>query len=391
MLTDTAVKAAKPRETPYKLADSGWLYLHVAPSGGRSWRMDYRHQGKRYTVTIGKYPQVSLSAARKSRDEMRSLLANGIDPRANKQAVKQDAANTFSSVAAAYLEKLRGDNRADNTIAKNEWLLSFAFPRLGSRAIRDINAAAILDVLHSVEARGRYHTTARLRAIIGAVFRFAIADSKAEADPTQGLSDALIKATPKPRAAVTEKKAFAGLLRSVWGYDGCPEAMVCLRLLVLLAPRPGELRLAEWTEFDLETNIWTVPAGRMKMRKPHRAPLSSQAVTLLKEHREIVRPGTLVFPSTRSAARPISENTTNAALRRLGYTSSQASSHGFRASFSTLANESGLWNADAIERALAHTESNDVRRAYARGEHWEERVRMMQWWANLCDELRASK
>jgi len=202
------------------------------------------------------------------------------------------------------------------------------------------------------------------------------------------LRGALTTPKVKPRAAVTDPKAVGALVRSVWGYDGQPATKAALQLMAYLFPRPGELRLAEWPEFDLEAAVWAIPAPRMKMRRPHKVPLPSQAIAILTQLREITGNGRLVFPSVRSKSRPISDNTLNAALRRLGYSQDEATAHGFRATASSLLNESGLWHADAIERQLAHEDGDAVRRAYARAEFWDERVRMMQWWADKLDALR---
>jgi integrase len=202
------------------------------------------------------------------------------------------------------------------------------------------------------------------------------------------LKGALTTPITKSYAAITEANKLGPFLRAIDGFDGQPTTRAALQLMALLFPRPGELRASEWPEFDLEAAIWMIPASRTKMRRPHRIPLSMQAVTILKELHKIRGQGSLVFPSVRSWQRPLSENTFNAALRRLGYTRDEATAHGFRATASTLLNESGKWNADAIERQLAHVEGNNVRRAYARGEHWEERVKMMSWWADYLDALK---
>ncbi|TIU87441.1 MAG: integrase, partial [Mesorhizobium sp.] len=233
--------------------------------------------------------------------------------------------------------------------------------------------------LRTVEVRGRYESARRLRSTIGSVFRYAIATARADTDPTSALRGALIRPTVTPRAAITDPKALGGLLRAIESFDGQPATRAALKLMALLFPRPGELRAAEWDEFDFKTSVWTIPEARMKMRRPHRVPLSRQAVCILAELRKISEIGTLLFPSVRSAARPISDNTLNAALRRMGYSKNEATAHGFRATASTLLNECGKWHPDAVERQLAHIENNNVRRAYARAEHWEERARMMQW------------
>lgn len=285
------------------------------------------------------------------------------------------------------MEKLKKEGRADRTISKVKWLLDFAYPTIGDKCIRDIDTASILAALRRVEVRGRYESARRLRSTIGTVFRYAIATARAEADPTIALRGALISPTVTPRAAITDPKALGGLLRAVDAFDGQPSTRAALKLMAMLFPRPGELRAAEWGEFDFESSVWIIPEARMKMRRPHRVPLSRQAVSVLTSLREISGGGSLLFPSVRSDSRPISDNTLNAALRRMGYGKEEATAHGFRATASTLLNECGKWHPDAIERQLAHIENNDVRRAYARAEHWEERMKMMQWWADYLDEL----
>ncbi len=231
----------------------------------------------------------------------------------------------------------------------------------------------VLACLRKVEAKGNYETARRLRAKIGAVFRYAIATGAGETDPTCALRDALIKPQVTPRAAITDPKALGGLLRAIEKFEGQTTTRIALQLLALLAQRPGELRHARWDEFDLVAAVWSIPADRMKMRRPHRVPLPLAALELLEELLSLTGSGSLLFPSLRSSHRPMSENTLNGALRRLRYSGDEMTAHGFRATLSTNANESGLWNPDAIERALAHVEANEVRRAYARGEHWEDR------------------
>lgn len=392
-LTDAKCRNEKPARTPKKLSDGGGLQLWIQPTGGRLWRLAYRFDGKQKLLALGSYPAVSLAAARQGRDDAKRLLASGIDPSQAKKeakALKNEAANTFRVIAEEYVKKLKQEGRAETTITKIEWLLSFAYPELGGRSIKEIRAPDVLGVLRVVEARGRYETARRLRSTIGSVFRYAIATARADGDPTVALKGALINAPVKPRAAVTDPKAFGALLRAIDTFDGQPTTLAALKLMALLFPRPGELRLAEWPEFDFKAKVWTIPGARTKMRRSHRVPLSRQAITILKELQAISGRGKLLFPGVRSTAQPISDNTLNAALRRIGYTQDEATAHGFRATASSLLNESGKWHPDAIERQLAHVESDDVRRAYARGEYWSERVKMMQWWADYIDCLKGT-
>ena len=392
-LSDAKIRTLKPADKDFKVADTGGLFLLMKASGSKSWRMKYRLNGKEGLLVIGDYPAISLAQARATRDAAKVELAVGSDPNTAKQElkrIKQEVeAETFEKQAKAYQAKTVKEGKANATLAKTEWLLSIAFADFGKKPIAQITSPMILTCLRKVEAKGNYETAKRLRAVIGAVFRYAIANGSAETDPTYALRDAIIRPTVKPRAAITDVKALGGLLRAIDGFHGQVTTRIGLHLLALLAQRPGELRNAKWGEVDLEAAIWSIPAERMKMRRPHRVPLPAQAVALLKDLQQLTGSGDLLFPSLVSATRPMSENTLNTALRRMGFSAEEMSSHGFRATFSTLANESGLWNPDAIERALAHIEGNQVRRAYARGEHWHERVRMADWWAGFVDDVRA--
>jgi integrase len=298
------------------------------------------------------------------------------------------SANTFEALAGELLEKKRREGKAYRTVGKFEWLMTLVRPAIGARPIAEITALEVLTALRVVEARGRHETAKKLRGAIGEVFRFAIASGRAENDPTGALKGALTKPTVQHRAAITEPKAFGGLLRAMAGYNGAPETRAALELLALTFVRPGELRAAEWAEFDLDAGVWVIPAEKMKMRREHRVPLAPRAVVILRELQEITGAGKFPFPSVRSAARCMSENTINAALRRLGFTQDEMTGHGFRSAASTILNESGLWHADAIERQLAHVDADATRKAYARAEFWEERVRMMTWWAERCEEMR---
>jgi integrase len=275
------------------------------------------------------------------------------------------------------------------TLAKKRWLLDFAYPAIGERPIAQITALEVLAVLRKVEARGRYETARRLRSTCGMVFRYAIATGRAERDPSVDLRGALT--TPKVihRAAIVDPAGIGALLRAIEDYDGLPLTKAALKLAPLVFVRPGELRKAEWAEFDLEHAEWRIPATKMKMRRLHRVPLSKQALAIVRDLQALSRGGRWLFPSVPSISRPMSENTLNAALRRLGYSKAQMTAHGFKGMASTRLNEMGCWNPDAIERQLAHQESDDVRRAYMHAaEYWPERVRMMQAWADYLDELR---
>jgi len=391
-LTDLGIKRALPGSKIVKLSDGGGLQLWITPDGAKRWRIAYRFGGTQKTLAVGVYPDVGLRDAREARDAARKTLMQGQDPLQVKKAAKaakaEAGANTFAAVAGELADKKRRDGKAAATLRKFEWFMSFALPALGSRPIDEISAREVLVILKGVEARGIHETARKLRTAIGDVFRYAIATARAENDPTTALRGAQVTPTVTPRAAIVAPKAFGGLLRAIEDYQGASETRVALELLALTFVRPGELRAAEWVEFDLDAAIWEIPAGRMKMRRAHRVPLAPRAVAVLKELRKLTGQGRFLFPSVRSVTRCMSENTLNAALRRMGFKNEDMTSHGFRASASSMLNESGLWNADAIERQLAHVDSDSVRRAYARAEFWDERVKMMTWWAARCDELR---
>lgn len=392
-LSDIQIRNLKPRDKPYKVSDFEGLFVLVKVSGAKSWRFKYRVDGKEKLLVIGNYPAVSLIMARRERDEAKAKLAAGIDPSRAKQDAKRTKlaanANTFESVGVAFLDKQRKECKSAATLAKTAYHLQLANRDFGRCAISEISAPMILSTLRKVEAKGNYETAHRLRARIGSVFRYAVASGIAETDPTYALRDALIRPTVTPRAAITDPTALGALLRAIDGFEGQMSTRIALQLLAILAQRPGELRHAKWDQINLNEGVWSIPAEVMKMRRPHRVPLPAQAIDLLTDLRRTTGNGVYLFPSIRSVQRPMSENTMNGALRRMGFTGDEMTAHGFRATFSTLANESGLWNPDAIERALAHVESNEVRRAYARGEHWDERVRLADWWAGFLDAVRA--
>lgn len=400
-LTDTAIRVAKPSERVAKLSDGGGLQIWIMPNGSKLWRLAYRFGGKQKKLAIGSYPEISLAGARDVRAGARQLLATGVDPsqqkRLNKLAFAVGQANTFAVLAAELVDKKRREEKAPNTLSKLEWLFGLANQIIGPRPIAEITAPEVLSLLKGIEAKGRLETAKRLRAVVGEVFRYAIATARATTDPTFALRGALTAPKVKHRAAITDTKGLGGLFRAIDGFEGQPTTKAALKLMAILFPRPGELRLAEWGEFDLAAGVWTIPASRAKMRREHRVPLPRQALAILEDLRSISGHGALVFPGygmsggegRKIAHRPISENTLNGALRRMGYGPDEMTSHGFRAAASTLLNESGKWSPDAIERALAHQDADAVRRAYARGEHWKERVAMAQWWADYIDTLRA--
>jgi integrase len=391
-LSELQIRHAKPQAKPYKMSDGGGLQLWISPDGAKRWRLAYRFGGKQKALAIGVYPAVGAKQARDEREKAKALLAAGQDPSAVRKLTKASAisaaANTFDAVADELLAKKSREGKAERTSSKIEWLLSLARPDLGPRPIAQITAAEVLRVLKIVEARGKLETAKRLRATIGQVFRLAIATGRAENDPTDALRGALAAPVVRHRAAIIDPKGFGALLRAIDGYEGAPETKAALLLSALTFCRPGEIRSAEWVEIDLQNAVWSIPAEKMKMRRPHRVPLSKEAVAVLDSIKLITGNYRFVFPSARSHKRCMSENTITGALRRLGFTKDEMTAHGFRSAASSILNESGLWNADAIERQLAHVDNDSVRRAYARADFWDERVRMMQWWADHCRIMR---
>lgn len=392
MLNDTLIRSAKPRERDYKLSDFDGLYLLVCSNGSKLWRFAYRFDGKQKQIALGAYPQVTLADARDHREASRKLLANRKDPSVERRLEKiarQAGGNTFREVAEEILDKQRREERSEATLRKKRWLLEPAYAAFGDRPVSEVTAPELLHALRKFELRGRYESARRLRAVAGMVFRYAIATGRASRDISIDLRGALTTPKVKHRAAITEPKDLGALLRAIEGYNGQPTTRLALQLSALLFVRPGELRLARWTEIDFAKAVWIVPAATMKMKRPHRVPLARQAIVLLRELHAITGQGEFLFPAVLSVRRPMSDNTLNAALRRLGYTKEEVSVSGFRATASTLLNEMGRWNPDAIERQLAHMEENDVRRAYMHAaEFWGERVEMMQVWADYLDTLR---
>jgi integrase len=393
-LTDREIRNARaPAGRVVKLSDGEGLQLWLQPSGTRLWNLAYRFDGKQRKLAIGPYPRISLKDARTRRDEAKRLLAEGLDPSQQKRIAKLAAtaqnSNTFATITDELLAQKRREGKAPATIAKLEWLFGLAKPALGARPISAIEAPEVLQVLRAVEARDRLETARRLRSVIGSAFRFAVATGRASNDPTGALRGALIAPIVRHRAAIIEPAALGELLRALDGHNGMPEVRGALQLLALTFVRPGELRRAQWAEIDLDKAVWIIPSERMKMRRPHRIPLAPQTIDVLKILRAVAGESELIVPGARGRGRPLSENTLNAALRRLGYTKDEMTAHGFRAAASSILNECGLWNPDAIEAQLAHIEGNAVRRAYARAEFWDERVKMMQWWADRLDALRS--
>lgn len=389
-LTDIAIRKARPAESPIRLFDGGGLYLEIVPSGGKWWRLKYRHGGKEKRLSLGTFPDTSLKAAREARDKARRQIAAGIDPSSERKAAKAAARlatlNTLERVARAWLEHRSKAWTIGTRAMITASLENDVFPTLGSRPIGDIQSREIRDVVQQIEARGAGETAGRVFQRLRAIYRYAVAHDLAAVDPTYPLKPSEIFKPRKTRhrASLSEREV-PGFLAKLETYDGDASTRFALKLLMLTATRPGELRGASWEEIDERAGLWRIPASRMKMKSEHSVPLSKQAVRLLATMRRFSGDGRLVFPSPFYPDKPLSDGTLNSALARLGY-KGIATAHGFRTLFSTCANEAG-WNADVIEKQLAHEERDEVRNAYNRAQWMTERTKLMQWWSDRLDKL----
>ena len=390
-LSDVKVRSAKPREKAYKLADERGLYLYIKPNDSKFWRFKYRFAGKEKLLSIGMYGDVSLADAREKRDEARKLLAKDIDPgvvkQSSKRSVKLAAVNSFEAVAREWHAKCASKKwtpkHAERILIRLE---KDIFPFIGSKPIAEIDAPELLNALTRIENRGAVDTAHRAHQNCGQIFRYAIATGKTKHNIAADLQGALTPVKQTHYASIKNPIEIGTLLRAINDYQGYFPTKCALQLASLLFVRPGELRHAEWSEINFETREWKIPAEKMKMRVQHIVPLSTQAISILCELRQLTRDGKYVFPSVRTLKRPMSDNTLNAALRRMGYTKEEITPHGFRSMASTLLNEQG-WNRDVIERQLSHGERDTVRAAYNHAEYMPQRKEMMQSWADYLDSL----
>jgi integrase len=392
-LTDTKVRTAKAREKTYTMADGGGMYLEVAPTGLKVWRLAYRQKnGKSNRLTFGTYPEVSLIEARAQRAAARKLISDEVDPGAAKREAKSkglaSSAQTFEAVAREWLTKTAVE-RAESTQQKNtSWLEKNVFPVIGAMPVADIKPRDVLGALQKIEARGAVESAHKIKQLCGQVFRYAVAAGLAERDVTSDLRNALSAVPEAHFAAITEPKAIATLLRSIDAYVGHPFAMTALRISPMVFQRPGELRSMEWIEVDVDAAEWRIPGAKMKMRNDHLVPLATQAVALLRALHPISGHGKYVFPSVRSDDRCMSENTINAALRSMGYAKDVMTGHGFRAMARTVLDEVLGERVDLIEHQLAHQVKDVNGRAYNRTTHLPARREMMQRWADYLDMLK---
>lgn len=399
-LTDTTIRNTKPSEKPVKLFDGGGLFLLVTPAGQRYWRLKYRAAGKEKLLALGVYPDVSLAAARRKRDDARDKLAAGIDPgeakKAEKRTARLGAENSFEAVAREWHAKYAptwSENHSSRILRRLEL---DAFPWIGGKPVADLAPPDVLDVLRRVEKRGAIETAHRLQANVSQVCRYAVATGRAHRDVTADLRGALPPVQQEHMASITDPKQVAELLRAIDGYQGTFPVLCALRLSPLLFQRPGELRAAEWAEFDLDTDTWEIPSERMKRTKQgkasggaHIVPLPKQAVTILRELDALTGNSRFLFPSVRTKDRPMSNNTINGALRRLGYDGDTMTGHGFRAMARTILDEVLCIPVAIVEAQLAHAVKDPLGRAYNRTAHLPQRREMMQQWADYLDRLKA--
>jgi integrase len=386
VLTEAAVRALKPTEKPYKRSDEKGLYVLVSTTGAKLWRWKYRLRGKEQLLSFGAHPEVSLKEARDLRDDARSKLRRGEDPAAKKRAARGGGGESLKEIALEWLGK---QQLAAGTIRRDQDRLeNFIFPRLGSRPLDGITAQDLLAELRKIEARGTHETAHRTRAVVGRIFRYAIASGRAQRDVSADLLGALTKRNPKNFPAITDPKKLGELMRAIDAHRGQPSAEYALRMLPYVFVRPSELRFAVWSEFDLDNAIWRIPAERMKRPREHLVPLAHQVVKLLEDLQPITGDGELLFPGLRTDVRPISEVTLNAALRRIGISKDEHCPHGFRSTASTRLNEMG-WDPALVELQLAHLQKNKTAAVYNRALRLEERTKMMQAWADYLDGLKS--
>jgi integrase len=395
MLTDTAIKNAKPSSAPKKIADGGGLHLLLQPTGSKLWRQAYRWQGKQRTAYFGVYPDVSLAVARSKREDLKRLLRDGHDPaaikveaKAQKAAEAKVAGQTFSVTAAEWWAiKIVGEGRAPSTLRHLQWALDALNAGIGKKPLAEIEPPELLAVLRKAAANGTHEKASRMRSLAGSVFRYGIACGYCKRDPSSDLRGALTANQSTTHPAVTDPDGVRKLMRALDGVTP-PLVRTALKLLALTAVRPGELIAAEWSEFN--GSVWTIPEHKTKMRREHRVPLSAQALALLTDLRKVTGNRLHLFASGRINDQNIDKSVLNRALKRVGFGGDIHVPHGFRSTFSSIANESGKWSEDAIELQLAHVDKNTVRRSYNRGDRWQERVDMMAWWGKQLHKMKSA-
>lgn len=401
-LSDVAIRKLRASDKTQRIFDGAGLYLEVSPAGGKWWRLKYRFQGKEKRLSLGVYPATGLAQARIKRDEARKLLARDIDPavqrKATRAAGKEAASNSFEVIAREWLAVRQPEWTERQFEKERDRLQNHAFPWIGKLPIREVGVAEIRSLLDRIVRRGHLEQAHRLRFQLSRVFKYAVAAEYTYRDPAADLSATLPARRKQNYPTITDPEKVGGLLRVIDSFDGTFVVACALKLAPMLFVRPGELRGAEWPEFELnhdDSPRWSIPPARRKLRKaqkedpktpPQIVPLPTQAVAILKELHLVTGSGRYLFPGVRSRKRPISDMTINAALRRLGYDRDTLTGHGFRHMASTLLNELGF-KAEAIERQLSHKEPG-VRGIYNKAEYLPERIKMMQAWADYLDALR---
>lgn len=390
-LSDVRIRKAEIRDKPYKLSDGGGLFVLVKPNGSKLWQQKYRHFGKERLLSHGLYPDVTLAQARKKRDEARAQVANGDDPAVRKRLDQIEAETqsrtTFFLVAEEYLQMAHDRELADATLRKKNWHVETLSASLHNRPIKEITSAEILHLLKKVEASGRRETAKKLRGTLSGIFRLAVVTLRADNDPTYAIKGALLPVKVTNRAAITDEKAFGQFLRDLDAYTGAGVIKDALLFQILTMTRPGEVRGAKQSEFNFEKKTWGISSERTKMRRYHMIPLSDQALEIVKRNWISIDGVELIFPSLNSNRKWLSENAFNSAIRRMGYTKDEVTAHGFRSTASTILNTRGH-ESDVIEAALAHQDKNVIRRTYNRATYWDQRVILMQNWADLVSKFR---
>lgn len=393
-LTDTTARNAKPAEKQFKLADEKGLFLLITPAGGKYWRMKYRYAAKEKTLALGVYPEVSLKEARIARDDARKLLSNGVDPGALKKAEKvariAAAGNSFKAVSLEWLVKQtpRWSQRHHERVTRR--LEQYAYNDLGSLPVSEVKAPTVLAVLRKLESKRTLHTAAKVRQAIGQVMRYAVATGRAEYDPTASLKGAIETYAVKHMASVTDPKHVGAILRMFDAFDGTHTVHSALRLAPMLFARPGELRQMRWADLDMDAGLWLLDRGSMKMRRDHIVPLSSQAKAIIEGMRPFSGHLEYVFPNARDPKRAMSDAAVNAGMRRLGIdTQNELTGHGFRAMARTILRERLKFDAEIIECQLSHVKQGSLGGAYDRTQFLDDRIKMMQAWANYLDDLKA--
>lgn len=396
-LTAKEIDAAKPREKEYKLFDGGGLYMTVTSDGGKRWRLKYLIKGKEKRISLGVYPETTLSEARAKREQYKSDIAKGIDPsvvrketKQARQAEERESHNTFRRCASDYFELIRPKISEGHYAKQWQRLEANLLPFIGNKRINEIRRDEILKCLTRIQERGAIEEAHRNYNIVSQIYQYATANDRCERNIAADIST---KWTLKPVVSknfptITDPKEIGKLSRAIDGYQGEYSVRCALQIMPYVALRPQNIREMEWSQIDLEQGVLTIPAEKMKMKREHMVPLASQVVEILRELRGLTGEGRYVFATSRYRSSPLSNNTLNASLVRLGYSNEEIVPHGFRAMFSTIANEKRHADEKIIEKCLAHEPKNKVGAAYNRAEYWEQRVKLMQWWADFLDGVK---